>query len=168
MYWINLALTRMGFWITWALVPIVVEIIPAIMSTIKLMRLHRHMPRLKAPAKWPWVTIIVPVYNSEDTLFDCIRSIDHQTYDKKSMQIILANNQSTDDSFGAYARAQNAFPNLFLRYVNTDKGKLARLTRPFTRVLVVMSLILIVMVYWNPTRLKIWYYGSRTMSRLRP
>ncbi|MCG0570439.1 Glycosyltransferase, family 2 (GT2) [Lactiplantibacillus plantarum] len=51
MYWINLALTRMGFWITWALVPIVVEIIPAIMSTIKLMRLHRHMPRLKAPAK---------------------------------------------------------------------------------------------------------------------
>ncbi|WP_440311191.1 TIGR03111 family XrtG-associated glycosyltransferase [Lactiplantibacillus plantarum subsp. plantarum] len=123
MYWINLALTRMGFWITWALVPIVVEIIPAIMSTIKLMRLHRHMPRLKAPAKWPWVTIIVPVYNSEDTLFDCIRSIDHQTYDKKSMQIILANNQSTDDSFGAYARAQNAFPNLFLRYVNTDKGK---------------------------------------------
>nr|WP_071665394.1 hypothetical protein [Lactiplantibacillus plantarum] len=83
MYWINLALTRMGFWITWALVPIVVEIIPAIMSTIKLMRLHRHMPRLKAPAKWPWVTIIVPVYNSEDTLFDCIRSIDHQTYDKK-------------------------------------------------------------------------------------
>ncbi|OAZ76284.1 hypothetical protein SRCM101060_00349 [Lactiplantibacillus plantarum] len=34
MYWINLALTRMGFWITWALVPIVVEIIPAIMSTI--------------------------------------------------------------------------------------------------------------------------------------
>ncbi|AGL64494.2 hypothetical protein [Lactiplantibacillus plantarum] len=35
MYWINLALTRMGFWITWALVPIVVEIIPAIMSTIK-------------------------------------------------------------------------------------------------------------------------------------
>ena len=97
MYWINLALTRMGFWITWALVPIVVEIIPAIMSTIKLMRLHRHMPRLKAPAKWPWVTIIVPVYNSEDTLFDCIRSIDHQTYDKKSMQIILANNQSTDE-----------------------------------------------------------------------
>lgn len=87
MYWINLALTRMGFWITWALVPIVVEIIPAIMSTIKLMRLHRHMPRLKAPAKWPWVTIIVPVYNSEDTLFDCIRSIDHQTYDKKACKL---------------------------------------------------------------------------------
>ncbi|EQM52974.1 glycosyl transferase [Lactiplantibacillus plantarum EGD-AQ4] len=123
MYWLNLALTRMGFWITWALIPIVVEIIPSIISTIKLMRRQRQMPQLKAPQKWPWVTIIVPVYNSEDTLFDCIRSIDQQTYPKNAMQIILANNQSTDDSFGAYARAQDAFPDLFLRYVNTDKGK---------------------------------------------
>lgn len=123
MYWLNLALTRMGFWITWALIPIVVEIIPSIISTAKLMHRQRRMPKLKAPQKWPWVTIIVPVYNSEDTLFDCIRSIDRQTYPKQAMQIILANNQSTDDSFGAYARAQDAFPNLFLRYVNTDKGK---------------------------------------------
>lgn len=123
MYWLNLALTRMGFWITWALIPIVVEIIPSIVSTAKLMHRQRRMPKLKAPQKWPWVTIIVPVYNSEDTLFDCIRSIDRQTYPKQAMQMILANNQSTDDSFGAYARAQDAFPNLFLRYVNTDKGK---------------------------------------------
>ncbi|WP_368824225.1 TIGR03111 family XrtG-associated glycosyltransferase [Lactiplantibacillus pentosus] len=123
MYWLNLALTRMGFWITWALIPIVVEIIPSIVSTAKLMHRQRRMPKLKAPQKWPWVTIIVPVYNFEDTLFDCIRSIDRQTYPKQAMQIILANNQSTDDSFGAYARAQDAFPNLFLRYVNTDKGK---------------------------------------------
>ncbi|WP_432376009.1 TIGR03111 family XrtG-associated glycosyltransferase [Lactiplantibacillus pentosus] len=123
MYWLNLALTRMGFWITWALIPIVVEIIPSLVSTAKLMHRQPRMPKLKAPQKWPWVTIIVPVYNSEDTLFDCIRSIDRQTYPKQAMQIILANNQSTDDSFGAYARAQDAFPNLFLRYVNTDKGK---------------------------------------------
>jgi len=123
MYWLNLALTRMGFWITWALIPIVVEIIPAIISTIKLMRLHLHQPKLTPPGKWPWVSIIVPVYNSEDTLFACIESINNQTYPKDAMQIILANNQSTDDSFGAYARAQNTFPELILRYVNTDKGK---------------------------------------------
>ncbi|AYM02292.1 TIGR03111 family XrtG-associated glycosyltransferase [Levilactobacillus yiduensis] len=123
MYWINLALTRMGFWITWALIPIVVEIIPALISTAKLIHLHLHEPKLTPPGKWPWVTIIVPVYNSEDTLFECIRSINNQTYPKNAMQIVLANNQSTDDSFGAYARAQNTFPELILRYVNTDKGK---------------------------------------------
>jgi len=123
MYWINLALTRMGFWITWALIPIVVEIIPALLSTVKLMRMHRHQPKLTPPGKWPWVTVIVPVYNSEDTLFECIRSINNQTYPKSAMQVILANNQSTDNSFGAYAKAQNTFPELILRYVNTDKGK---------------------------------------------
>lgn len=123
MYWINLALTKMGFWITWALIPIVVEIIPALISTAKLMRMHRHEPKLTPPGKWPWVTIIVPVYNSEDTLFECIRSINNQTYPKSAMQVVLANNQSTDNSFGAFARAQNTFPELILRYVNTDKGK---------------------------------------------
>lgn len=123
MYWINLALSRMGFWITWALIPIVIEIIPAIVSTIKLMYMHMHEPKLEAPGKWPWVSIIVPVYNSEDTLFACIESINNQTYPKSAMQIVLANNQSTDDSFSVYAKAQNTFPELILRYVNTDNGK---------------------------------------------
>ncbi len=123
MYWINLALTKMGFWITWALIPIVVEIIPALISTFKLMRMRRHQKKLTPPGKWPWVTIIVPVYNSEETLFECIQSINNQTYPKSAMQVILADNQSTDGSFGAYAKAQNTFPELILRYVNTDKGK---------------------------------------------
>jgi len=123
MYWINLALTKMGFWITWALIPIVVEIIPALISTFKLMRMRRHQKKLTPPGKWPWVTIIVPVYNSEETLFECIQSINDQTYPKSAMQVILADNQSTDGSFGAYAKAQNTIPELILRYVNTDKGK---------------------------------------------
>jgi len=131
MYWLNLALTRMGFWITWALIPIVVEIIPALLSTAKLMHLHRHQESATPPGKWPWVTIIVPVYNSEATLFDCIRSINNQTYPKTAMQIILANNQSTDDSFGVFAKAQNTFPELILRYVNTDKGKAKALNTAF-------------------------------------
>ncbi len=122
-YWINLTLQKMGFWITWTLIPIVVEIVPAFISTARLMYRHINEKKLATPAKWPMVSIIVPVYNSEDTLFDCIRSINDQTYPKNSMQIILANNQSTDNSFGAYAAAQNEFPELILRYVNADKGK---------------------------------------------
>jgi putative glycosyltransferase (exosortase G-associated) len=126
-YWLNLTIFQMGFWITWTLIPIVVEIIPAIWSTIQLLWQHAHAPRLISPAKWPMVSIIVPVYNSEDTLFACIASLEQQTYPKDSMQIILANNHSTDDSFGAFAQAQNTFPDLILRYVNTDKGKASAL-----------------------------------------
>lgn len=123
MYWVNLLLTKMGFWITWALIPVVVEILPALISTFRLLHLHLHEPELTPPGKWPMVSVIVPVYNSEATLFDCIRSLNNQNYPKSDMQIILANNKSTDDSFGAYAHAQNTFPELILRYVNTDKGK---------------------------------------------
>ncbi|WP_127849031.1 TIGR03111 family XrtG-associated glycosyltransferase [Lacticaseibacillus hulanensis] len=122
-YWLNLALQQMGFWITWTLIPIVVEIIPSITATITLLYRNMHKPVLKEPTKWPLVTVIVPVYNSADTLFACIESLNQQSYPKSAIQIVLANNQSTDDSFSVFARAQNAFPDLFLRYVNTDKGK---------------------------------------------
>jgi len=121
-YFINLTLTQMGFWITWALIPIVVEIIPSLISAFHLMRQSRHMKDLSAPAKLPFISIIVPVYNSEDTLFACLQSINDSTYPNDSMQIVLADNQSTDDSFSSFARAQNHF-NLNMQFIQTDQGK---------------------------------------------
>lgn len=121
-YLINLTLTQMGFWITWALIPIVVEIIPSLISALHLMRQSRHLRQLEAPAKLPFISIIVPVYNSEETLFACLQSINDSTYPNRNMQIVLADNQSTDDSFGAYARAQNHF-DLNLQLMRTAQGK---------------------------------------------
>lgn len=74
-YWLNLTLFKMGFWLTWALIPIVVEIIPAIISSLRLLRHNAHPRHLESPAKWPVISIIVPVYNSADTLFACLDSI---------------------------------------------------------------------------------------------
>src|SRR5699024_4536050 len=112
----------MGFCITWALIPIVVEIIPSLISALHLMRQSRHLRQLEAPAKLPFISIIVPVYNSEETLFACLQSINDSTYPNRNMQIVLADNQSTDDSFGAYARAQNHF-DLNLQLMRTAQGK---------------------------------------------
>lgn len=122
-YWWHLALAQMGFWMTWALIPVIVEILPALVSAAQLMWRNRHRRELTPPQKWPMITIIVPVYNSEETLFACIESLNKQTYPKECMQIILANNQSTDRSFEVFAHAQDHFRELILRYVNTDKGK---------------------------------------------
>lgn len=44
----------------------------------------------------PLVSVIVPVYNGERHLADCIQSIRQQTY--SNMEIILVNDGSTDDS----------------------------------------------------------------------
>mgnify|MGYP001131787503 FL=1 len=42
------------------------------------------------------VTVIVPVYNAEQFLDKCIRSIQNQTY--QEIEIILVNDGSTDNS----------------------------------------------------------------------
>ena len=42
----------------------------------------------------PLISVIVPVYNGQDYLEDCISSIEHQTY--KPLEIIIVNDGSTD------------------------------------------------------------------------
>lgn len=86
-YWLNLTLFKMGFWITWALVPIVIEIIPATISAIRLFIKAVSKEKLEMPDKMPMISVIVPVYNSEATLFNCIRSIHNSTYPDDLIQV---------------------------------------------------------------------------------
>ncbi|WP_334341487.1 TIGR03111 family XrtG-associated glycosyltransferase [Companilactobacillus sp. HBUAS56275] len=122
-YWLNLTIFKMGFWLTWALIPILVEIIPSIISSIKIMIQNIHPPKMTMPAKMPMISVLIPVHNSEDTLFACIKSIHDSTYPKDLIQVILADNQSTDDSFQVFAHAQNTFSDMNLRLIHTEKGK---------------------------------------------
>ncbi|MDT6979537.1 TIGR03111 family XrtG-associated glycosyltransferase [Levilactobacillus zymae] len=113
----------MGFWITWTIIPVIVEIIPSMISAFRVYYQGTHQVHLEPPAKWPMISILVPVYNSEDTLFDCLDSIAQSTYPKDSIQVIVADNQSTDNSFGVFADAQNHFADLHLSIIHTEKGK---------------------------------------------
>lgn len=122
-YWLNLTIFKMGFWLTWALIPILVEIIPSIISSIRIMIQNLHPRKMTMPAKMPMISVLVPVHNSEDTLFACIKSIHDSTYPKDLIQVILADNQSTDDSFQVFAHAQNTFSDMNLRLIHTEKGK---------------------------------------------
>lgn len=126
-YWLNLTLFKMGFWITWALIPIVVEIIPAFVSGIRLLIKTFHRKRPTMPAKMPFISLMVPVYNSEETLFNCIQSIHDSTYPTELVQVILADNQSTDDSFGAFVKAQNKFADMNMQLIHTQRGKASAL-----------------------------------------
>ena len=44
----------------------------------------------------PRISVIVPVYNTKDYLFDCLSSLKNQTY--KNLEILLIDDGSTDDS----------------------------------------------------------------------
>lgn len=122
-FYLNQLVYQIGFWFTWLLIPIVVEIIPAIRYFFHLLRVANKKQKPTVPLKLPMVSIILPVYNSGDTLYACIQSIYESSYPKELMQIITANNQSTDNSFQEYQRAQRDFKELRLQWMNSDKGK---------------------------------------------
>ena len=58
----------------------------------------------------PLISVIVPVYNGQDYLEDCITSIEHQTYD--NLEIIIINDGSTDSCPSILAEFSAQYPNL--------------------------------------------------------
>ena len=114
---------QFGFWFTWLLIPIVFEIIPAIVYFFRLIKLSHQKGKPKQPLKLPMVSIILPVYNSANTLYTCIESIVNSTYQKDLIQVIVVNNHSTDNSFQEYQRAQTDFNSIRMQWMNTDQGK---------------------------------------------
>ena len=69
------------------------------------------------------VSIIIPIYNSADTLEGCLRSIDQSTYPNKAIRIFLVNNLTRDNSFEVYTRCQELFPELHMQWLNAQQGK---------------------------------------------
>ena len=64
------------------------------------------------------VSIIVPVYNSEDYLDECIKSITNQTY--LNWELVLVNDGSTDNSEVICCSYANSYPNI--SYYKKDNG----------------------------------------------
>lgn len=58
----------------------------------------------------PLISVIVPVYNGQDYLENCIRSIEDQTYGK--LEIIIVNNGSTDETGTVCSRLQTDYGNV--------------------------------------------------------
>lgn len=66
------------------------------------------------------VTVIVPIYNAEKYLEDCLYSIVNQTY--KNLQIILINDQSIDQSKTICKKYANSYSNILFLENNVNKG----------------------------------------------
>jgi putative glycosyltransferase (exosortase G-associated) len=112
------------FWAAWIIIPVIMEIVPSLGSVLILVK--RHFRRRKAyekPAVYPEISLIVPVYNSENTLFACIKSIDECDYPNDRIRVFLVNNQGKDDSFSVFARCQQEFPDLPMQWLNSQQGK---------------------------------------------
>jgi cellulose synthase/poly-beta-1,6-N-acetylglucosamine synthase-like glycosyltransferase len=58
-------------------------------------RLHEKKPPLK---KYPHITVVVPAYNEEEYLPKCLEAIKAQNYPKDKFDIVVANNNSKDNT----------------------------------------------------------------------
>jgi hypothetical protein len=63
------------FWGAWVIIPFIMEIIPSIGSAITLIKKRIRNYHPKPPVAYPEISLIVPVYNSYDSLRECIKSI---------------------------------------------------------------------------------------------
>lgn len=99
------------------------EILPSLGSFLILIKKRLFSKHYENPFFFPEVTIIIPIYNSEDSLEECIKSINNSDYPKNKMRIFLVNNQGTDCSFQIYMKCQELYPNLWMQWLNAKQGK---------------------------------------------
>lgn len=111
------------FWGAWIIIPIIVEVLPAVGSFIVLIKQRIAADKVKKPIIYPEISIIVPVYNSEGTLEECIRSIYDSEYPNSRIRVLLVNNKGTDSSFAVYTDCQKKYSGLHMQWMNAEQGK---------------------------------------------
>jgi len=111
------------FWSAWIVLPFIMEILPSLGSVLVLLKRRRDSRNIPKPILYPEISIIVPVYNSSETLEACIRSINDGEYPTDRIRVFLVNNQGSDDSFAVFNRCQDLFPDLHMQWLNAKQGK---------------------------------------------
>lgn len=74
--------------------------------------------------KEPLISVIVPVYNGQNCLADCIDSIEKQTYE--NLEIIVVNDGSTDQTMAVCESLQVSYDNIKILTLNDEGVSAAR------------------------------------------
>ncbi len=111
------------FWMAWIIIPLVMEIIPALGGFFILIKKKFRKKRKYEEGYYPEITLIIPVYNSSETLRACLESVYNSQYPLNLMDVLLINNGSTDNSFDIYTQCQADFKDLPMTWLNASQGK---------------------------------------------
>lgn len=114
---------KMIFWMAWIIIPLFMEIIPAVGGFFLLVKKRLMTKKSISPLRYPEITLIIPVYNSESTLEGCLESVYASEYPPELISIILVDNQSTDKSFNVFCSCQIKFPELSMQWLKARQGK---------------------------------------------
>ena len=103
MVFIDNMMKQIFMWGFWMFIPIIIEVTRALVSSVTV--LIKYINKKKNVLHYyPLVSIIVPVYNSANTLAACLESIKNQSYPLESMEVFLIDNGSKDNSEEIYEK----------------------------------------------------------------
>lgn len=111
------------FWMAWVVIPLLVEILPALFGVILLFIKKAKHRKDKELSYFPEITLIIPVYNSSDTLRSCLESVRLSTYPKEQISVMLVDNGSKDNSFAIYQQYQGEYPEMNMKWLHAKQGK---------------------------------------------
>ncbi len=128
----------MVFWAIWILIPVMLDGTIALNHITFSWRMYWKLKRQRAceqeqvpveglpPVYQPKVSVVIPVHNSQDTLYNCLVSLAGQSYPLSRIEVMLVDNGSTDDSFNMFNQFLTKFPNMpvhWVRIPQTGKAK---------------------------------------------
>nr|WP_026835353.1 TIGR03111 family XrtG-associated glycosyltransferase [Eubacterium xylanophilum] len=120
---INMLYSSMVFWVAWIIIPLMMEIIPTFFNFLILLKRKIRGEGNMELKYMPEITLIIPVYNSAETLYQCIKSVYDSNYDNKMIYIMAIDNMSTDNSFEVFCKCQRDYPELTINWMSSKQGK---------------------------------------------
>ncbi len=111
------------FWLAWVILPLIIEIIPSVCNFLLLIVKYLRRKKIEDPILFPEITIIIPVYNSADTLHKCLESIHLSNYDNRLITVFLVDNGSKDNSFEIFEQCQMEYSDLSMQWMVSNQGK---------------------------------------------
>jgi len=114
---------EMLFWMAWIIIPLIMEILPAIGGFLILIKKNMYQKIIRCTHSHSEITLIIPVYNSSDSLRACLESVYQSDYPVGLLDVLLINNGSTDNSFEVFTQCQAEFKDLPMTWLNASQGK---------------------------------------------
>lgn len=118
------------YWGVWLIIPLIWEVLTGLFSCIAVLVkycMDKRKEKLGLYSReldfYPKVSILIPVYNSSETLEMCLQSVCDQDYPVENLEVILIDNGSRDNSYEIFARFQAEHPQLKLWWYRSEQGK---------------------------------------------
>lgn len=110
------------FWGIWLVIPLIIDVISGMIGAFVV--LNQYFKKKNIDLDYlPNVNILIPVYNSSNTLRNCLDSIRLQNYPTRNISVLLINNGERDEAYDIYCDFQMNNSNLKIWWLDSSQGK---------------------------------------------